>query len=436
MYIYRRKFIVMDTVKRSEKEEQPIIAGESGQDAEGFGYFSEKDNKVFMGGGGGYELGMSPNGHAGSGGGIIIIMAGEIEGNGHSIIADGGTSYHISNCDSTNSAYIDHFGGGGGGQVLIQCPKITGNLILSAKGGNSNSCQGYGGGGGGGGIWSATELSKNVQTYIDGGRSINLTTKPDAQNGGKGLVIMGGLMLNMDMNCGCQPPITACDDNNCQTRDSFNKLTCECEHIAMDMLDCDDNNCSTVDEFNAAICDCVHKPIQPIECDDNNCLTLDTYNSLLCECEHKELPIKVCDDYNENTMDIYNELTCECEYLSRIVANNNGISKPNTSNYVGSASAISTPIVELVLPSAFSPNNDGMNDTFGILNPDDVAEVNFIITNRWNQVVFQTMDKDARWDGTRNGELLPLGMYFYQIKYRSSNQNNWSLKQGSITLIR
>lgn len=443
VFIYRHK-IVVDTPKVAVDKIE--IAGESGDDATGLGYFNTDNNKVFMGGGGGYELDRTPQGHGGHGGGIAIVIAAEIDGNGHKIIADGGGSYHTMSCDSINSKSIDHFGGGGGGQVLIDCPKITGDLTISAKGGNSNSCQGYGGGGGGGGIWSSNELPKNVRTSVEGGEAVNLTRKPESQRGGNGLVITAGLSLAVEQVCKCNQ-IVACDDNNCQTKDFVNLLTCECEHTQNEntnaTTDCDDNNCSTIDEFDTINCNCKHTPITTaiIVCDDKNCLTIDTYNPISCECEHKEIPKTACDDNDANTADIYNELLCKCEHLlltTTTPSTNNGTAVANHQQVtnVTNQTAVNSETVVILLPNAFSPNDDGINDLFGIVNPDKIAEMTLLISNRWSQTVFETTDKTNKWDGSYQGNPQSVGIYLYQLKYRLTDHSDWQIQQGTVTLIR
>ncbi|MBW1655104.1 T9SS type B sorting domain-containing protein [Flavobacterium quisquiliarum] len=91
-----------------------------------------------------------------------------------------------------------------------------------------------------------------------------------------------------------------------------------------------------------------------------------------------------------------------------------------------------------VLPrNAFSPNGDGMNDTFKIDNIDDVTcyPSNTVeIYNRWGILVFETINYNNTtnfFDGTSRGRTtikqsdgLPSGTYFYIINYKSLDGNN------------
>ena len=102
----------------------------------------------------------------------------------------------------------------------------------------------------------------------------------------------------------------------------------------------------------------------------------------------------------------------------------------------------------LWMPSAFTPNNDGLNDFFGPGNnycQPDFQSFNFLIFNRWGQKVFQTNDPGEKWDGTYNGKLAETGTYYYILQYTYggmfSYQNNIAATapkviKGDVTLIR
>jgi gliding motility-associated-like protein len=65
-------------------------------------------------------------------------------------------------------------------------------------------------------------------------------------------------------------------------------------------------------------------------------------------------------------------------------------------------------------PNAFSPNNDGIDETFGIINVADVESIlKFQIYNRWGQLVFATNDKNQTWDGRFDGAIQEVETYIY-----------------------
>lgn len=89
----------------------------------------------------------------------------------------------------------------------------------------------------------------------------------------------------------------------------------------------------------------------------------------------------------------------------------------------------------LLLPKAFTPNNDGLNDRFGISNTfivDDIAY--FEIYDRWGAKVWETTIINDMWDGTNNGIPLNGGMFLYKIKYICNGKEN--VKLDNFMMIR
>lgn len=120
----------------------------------------------------------------------------------------------------------------------------------------------------------------------------------------------------------------------------------------------------------------------------------------------------------------------------------------NTTNYVLNtvseynclASDTVTIFVEvvnlLVVPSAFSPNNDGTNDLFRILRVLNVQELlDFKVFNRWGQLLFETTDIHRGWDGTFNGVTQELGVYAYVIRVLNRDGEK-IVKGGNVTLVK
>ena len=73
---------------------------------------------------------------------------------------------------------------------------------------------------------------------------------------------------------------------------------------------------------------------------------------------------------------------------------------------------------DLHIPNAFTPDDDGLNDEFKLINPpDNVTSFHMYIFNRWGQMVFETNDITRGWNGTYQGSPSPAGTYIYRIKY-------------------
>lgn len=78
-----------------------------------------------------------------------------------------------------------------------------------------------------------------------------------------------------------------------------------------------------------------------------------------------------------------------------------------------------TGIPVFAIPNAFTPNNDGKNDCFGIRRWGNVKVKEFSIFNRWGQKVFSTTSPSGCWDGTFNGVPQATGGYVYVITAES-----------------
>ena len=66
-------------------------------------------------------------------------------------------------------------------------------------------------------------------------------------------------------------------------------------------------------------------------------------------------------------------------------------------------------------PDAFSPNNDGRNDTFGPVGNEPPGMYKLTIFNRWGQVVFSTDRFGQTWDGVVGGQPAPAGLFTYEV---------------------
>ena len=88
-----------------------------------------------------------------------------------------------------------------------------------------------------------------------------------------------------------------------------------------------------------------------------------------------------------------------------------------------------------MIPNAFTPNDDGINDVVDFGSP-MLTEIHVAVFNRWGECVFESEDLTrCTWDGMyRNARCLP-GVYTYTCRIRCVNQVETELK-GDITLIR
>ncbi len=87
------------------------------------------------------------------------------------------------------------------------------------------------------------------------------------------------------------------------------------------------------------------------------------------------------------------------------------------------------------IPSAFTPNDDGLNDIVFLRVYCDFIMEHFEIYNRWGQMVFKAIDVQRGWDGKVNGVPAEMGVYYYIADGHSEQGKHVSLS-GDITLIR
>ena len=87
------------------------------------------------------------------------------------------------------------------------------------------------------------------------------------------------------------------------------------------------------------------------------------------------------------------------------------------------------------LPQAFTPNGDGLNDTYSISNPYAVQDlISFEIFDRWGGRVFFTNDPFETWDGSYKGTALNPGVLLYKVVYRCNDEEK--VATGSLTILR
>lgn len=112
----------------------------------------------------------------------------------------------------------------------------------------------------------------------------------------------------------CMNYDSICNDNDCNTKDSYDSVNCNCVNALISAPICDDNDCNTEDHYDSENCTCVYTPIEYPACDDNNCNTADSYDSINCNCVHTLIPPPICDNdpcTNEGTY-TYDYSTCLC----------------------------------------------------------------------------------------------------------------------------
>jgi gliding motility-associated-like protein len=89
----------------------------------------------------------------------------------------------------------------------------------------------------------------------------------------------------------------------------------------------------------------------------------------------------------------------------------------------------------IAVPSAFTPNSDGLNDYLYPLNAYKATDLLFRVYNRQGQVMFETRDWTRKWDGRLNGSPQGTGVYVWVLTYTDATRKRVFLN-GTTVLIR
>jgi|GEM_PF-5731670 len=80
------------------------------------------------------------------------------------------------------------------------------------------------------------------------------------------------------------------------------------------------------------------------------------------------------------------------------------------------------PIIKLYVPSAFTPNSDGNNDTWQLWGAEGFPQIDVTVFNRWGTVIFHSEGYQYPFDGFYKGERIQAGMYTYIIRYDTKEE--------------
>ena len=88
-----------------------------------------------------------------------------------------------------------------------------------------------------------------------------------------------------------------------------------------------------------------------------------------------------------------------------------------------------------LMPTAFTPNNDGKNDCYRVKHWGTILELEFTIYNRWGERVFFTRNPNDCWDGRYKGVAQDPAVFVYMIKAKTTCTNE-IFRKGTFALIR
>jgi len=132
---------------------------------------------------------------------------------------------------------------------------------------------------------------------------------------------------------------------------------------------------------------------------------------------------------NDTTLVDYDPADNEQVVIYRItaIANEPGVEKSISNNITLEKE------VKLILPTAFTPNGDGLNPMFTISGK-YISKMSIQIFDRWGVMVFSS-DKNEPWDGTRGGKVMPESAYVWKAEVVDFAGHTFQ-KEGTVLLLR
>jgi gliding motility-associated-like protein len=98
-------------------------------------------------------------------------------------------------------------------------------------------------------------------------------------------------------------------------------------------------------------------------------------------------------------------------------------------NSAGCSDTITLPFeaIPASIPNVFTPNGDGINETFVIPKALAIPNCKLLIYNRWGKVVFRTDNYQNDWDGEKHSD----GVYYFVF-----TEPNGDAESGTVTILR
>jgi len=90
------------------------------------------------------------------------------------------------------------------------------------------------------------------------------------------------------------------------------------------------------------------------------------------------------------------------------------------------------------VPNCFTPDGDESNQLFGPVMTEgyDINGFEFLVFNRWGNVVWESNDPKGRWDGSYNGKKCTDGVYIWKLNFNVYGNDSKITDNGYLTIIR
>ena len=90
------------------------------------------------------------------------------------------------------------------------------------------------------------------------------------------------------------------------------------------------------------------------------------------------------------------------------------------------------------VPNCFTPDGNENNQLYGpiMVNGYDINGFEFLIFNRWGNIVWESNDPNGRWDGTFDNKMCTEGVYIWKMKFNVFGNDGKIEDHGHLTIIR
>lgn len=426
-------------------------------------------NKILMSGAGGAgDQNNDESTAGGNAGGTAIIFANNIVANDFSISAKGE--------NITAQAGGDGAGGGGAaGLVILDVQNVLGNLTVNLRGGNGGGvldqlrCPGPGGGGSGGALWlSGNTLPNSISLLADGGdaglhapnsNTACANTSYGAEPGEDGGVVFNfekfvsnelfipftlSASASQDTICSGEAVDLIASANTSREFD-FEWQTPEGNfqnfNLEVSPSQNGSNPFTAIASFEIFNESCIKDELINIYVSNPNIEIIPDPSTMVAPGDPVFLTTILTP---ENPNYIYE---WEPQFLVNPANERNAVATPFETfpfcltvidNFDCSKTECVNLVVEEVpigIPTAFSPNGDGINDLFEIF-PEPILEfVSIKIYNRWGKLLYESYS-DFFWDGTFKSEIQPPDIYVWNVTLKNKVTNLNTFLEGNVHLLK
>ena len=215
---------------------------------------------------------------------------------------------------------------------------------------------------------------------------------------------------------------TSTDVNPTHTYYTAGEYTISLHVVDNNTCNKEDDTTVTIHIFDAPTADFTYSPVTPIENTPVTFTNQSSADAISFDWEYGD------GNGSTTTNPVYQYNSTGVYDVSLIAVNAAGCKD----TAVKQVSAIVIPLFDI--PSAFSPNGDGVNDVF-LVKGFGISKFNMKIYNRVGRLVFETNDANIGWNGVYAGSIQPMDAYAFVINVQF-NDGTSATKNGSVTLLR